>query len=122
MNSTRRPTALSSPTASDDPGTATSPRQTTPSRSQHTTGGAPAATTSARGLADLLERVPVLVEWAHRDRELQVTARTVAVPDAQQRETEAEVCVVVHGVDLDRSLELRARRRVPAAPEVRASE
>src|SRR6266540_436399 len=121
-NTTPSPAERKVATASAAPGTDWLPRHTTPSRSQQTTGGRPDADTSAGWLADLRQRVAVLLERAHRDGQLQVAARTIEVTDAEKREPEPEVRVVVHRVDLDRSLELGLRGGEPPAPEIGAPE
>ena len=85
---TLNPAARRRAIASAAPGIGSSPRQTTPSRSQHTTGafGSP---DGSKLLAGLGERGAVLVERAHRDRELQVAARAGAVADAQEAQARA---------------------------------
>ena len=82
---------------------------------RHTTGGRSVAVTSARRRR-ALERVPVVVlVGPHRHRQLEVAAGAEAVALAEQAQAEPEVGVVVDRVDLDRPLELLARRGEAAA-------
>ncbi len=118
---TRNPASRSCATPPAAAGIGSSPRQMTPSRSKQTTGAVvdrhPASSTARA------ERVPVVgLIGAHGDGELEVAAGTEAVTLPQEAESEAEVGVVVHRVDLHRARELGARGGKSAGPEVRASE
>src|ERR1043165_489977 len=87
VNATRQPALRNASIASAPPGIGASPRQTTPSRSQQTTG----ALASVTGF---VERVLVVgVVGTHHDREPEMRAGTGAIPGAQPAEREPVVRV-----------------------------
>ena len=63
----------------------------------------PSVTTASEGIA------VVLVVRPHGDRQLQVPPGAETVARTHEAQPEAEVCVVVHGFDLDRAVELLLR-------------
>src|SRR4029453_8575585 len=104
MKPTVHPAARSAVTASAAPAMGSSPRQITPSRSQHTTGGelspAPMHPLPSGGVVGgARERVAILGLGPHGQRESQVGAGADAVARSQEAQAEAEVRVVVHRVE-----------------------
>src|SRR5262245_13841470 len=112
----RQPAARNDAIASALPATGASPRHTTPSRSQQTTGALGSVT-------GFVERVLVVdVVGPHHDREPQVRAGTGAVARAQAAQREPVVRIVVDRFEIERGAELALG--VPEAPGrvVRAGE